>query len=123
MNIEIPASIHEVLGLGVGNGCGALEWTREASRGPHLDRGILLGRQADIGNRPVEMGPSWRGHFVRNRGSALYQPDDRAAHDPEWSASRATALQGRAPWVVKAAALESAAVRDEAQSRPAQAAT
>ncbi len=44
----------------------------------------------------MEMGPSWRGHFVRNRGSALYQPDDRAAHDPEWSASRATALQGRA---------------------------
>ena len=34
-----------------------------------------------------------RGHFVRNRGSAQYQPDDRAAHDPQWSASCATALQ------------------------------
>ena len=60
MNIEIPASIHEVLGLGVGNGRGALEWTREASRGPHLDQGILLGRQADIGNRPVVLRQGWQ---------------------------------------------------------------
>jgi hypothetical protein len=33
-----------------------------------------------------------RAYFVRNRGSAQYQPDDRAAHDREWRASCATAL-------------------------------
>jgi len=31
-----------------------------ASGGPHLDRGILLGRQADIGDRPMEMGSGHR---------------------------------------------------------------
>ena len=60
MNIEIPASVHEVLGLGAGNGRGPFEWTREASGGPHLDRGILLGRQAYIGDRPMEMGSGHR---------------------------------------------------------------
>jgi hypothetical protein len=37
-----------------------------------------------------------RAHFVRNCGDAQYQPDDRAANDPQWRASCATALQRHA---------------------------
>jgi hypothetical protein len=60
------------------------------------------------------MGRTKRTHAtLKNRDLRLGQEARREKR----SASRATALQGRAPWVVKAAALESAAVRDEAQSR------
>src|SRR6202040_580545 len=64
-----------------------------------------------------------RGHFVRNRGGAQYQPDDRAAHDPQWSASCATALQRSALGGQRGGARKRRGARSSAKPTPAQAAT
>jgi hypothetical protein len=61
VDVKIPTPVPEILSL-CGGDCGrAFERARKTAFRPHLDGGILLGRIADIGNRPVEMGAD---HFA-----------------------------------------------------------